>query len=73
MLVKLNHTHNSAEALRHRDVGEEVVQTFKKLFEVCHSPSSALHVYKYDLEEEYGDDYNTISADRAVCPDLHWY
>lgn len=76
MEVRLNFTHNhpvqSASALKHRDVSDEVKEIFINLYKSLHSPSTALHTYKYDLFEEYGDEFAHISADRAKCPDLQW-
>ena len=68
------HNHNLfvAEALKHRDVGEDVRKKMEKLFEAGHSPSSAWDIHKYDLRMEYGDDYVFASADGAICPSLQY-
>lgn len=76
MIVKLAYNHNHpvlcSDALKHRDVSKEVKNTFLKLYEANHSPSTALHIYKYDMSEKYGEDFVHASADRAFCPDLQW-
>lgn len=76
MIVRLNFSHNHpihcADALKHRDVINEVKKIFINLYESLHSPSSALNAYKYDLLEENGEEFAHISADRAKCPDLQW-
>ncbi|XP_033117849.1 uncharacterized protein LOC117117603 [Anneissia japonica] len=71
--IRLNNIHNHqilcVDAFRRRDVNEETVKKLKDLFERGHSPSSALCIIKYDLQEEHEDKYMYASADRAVCPD----
>ncbi|KAJ8366669.1 hypothetical protein AAFF_G00345510 [Aldrovandia affinis] len=52
------------------------IETLTRLFEIGHSPTSALAVLKNDLQAEYGEKYIYASADRAICPDLqfcYWY
>ncbi|KAJ8367180.1 hypothetical protein AAFF_G00324590 [Aldrovandia affinis] len=68
------HSHNLfvADALRHRDVGDKAIETLTRLFEIGHSPTSALAVLKDDLQAEYGKKYIYASADRAICPDLQF-
>ncbi|XP_048885105.1 uncharacterized protein si:dkey-75a21.2 isoform X1 [Brienomyrus brachyistius] len=72
--VKIQNKHNHnlfvAEALRHRDVGEKAIESLTKLFEIGHSPSSALSALKNDLQMEYGDRYTYASTNREICPDL---
>nr|XP_023677113.1 uncharacterized protein LOC111848936 isoform X2 [Paramormyrops kingsleyae] len=72
--VKIQNKHNHnlfvAEALRHRDVGEKAIESLTKLFEIGHSPSSALSALKNDLQMEYGDRFAYASANREICPDL---
>ncbi|XP_056155967.1 uncharacterized protein si:dkey-75a21.2, partial [Lampris incognitus] len=71
--VKWNNNHNhlliSADALRKRDVSKETVERLSDLFQQGHSPSSALDTIKYDLQEEKGDDYFLVAADRSIVPD----
>ncbi|XP_070839700.1 uncharacterized protein [Chaetodon trifascialis] len=67
-----NHHVSCAAAMRRRDVSRETVEKLKKLFESGHSPSSALSILKYDLQEEERDNYVYAAADRSVCPDLHF-
>ena len=76
MSVTLNFLHNHpldcADALRHRDVSDATTQKFKQLYEVGHSPSSALEVHKYDLQCQHGDRNAYVAADRSRVPDLQW-
>ncbi|XP_056157609.1 uncharacterized protein LOC130131904 isoform X2 [Lampris incognitus] len=71
--VKWNNNHNhlliSADALRKRDVSKETVERLSDLFQQGQSPSSALDTIKYDLQEEKGDDYFLVAADRSIVPD----
>ena len=69
-----NHPLNSADALRRRDVSQQVQDKFLQLFAAGHSPSSALEMHKCDLQMDDGDSYNYIiqAADRHFCPDLQW-
>jgi hypothetical protein len=62
----------TADTLKHRDVDEETVEKFKKLFTSGHSPTSALNTHKVDLQMEFGEDYVTAAADRSKCPDLQF-
>ncbi|XP_076050088.1 uncharacterized protein LOC143030765 [Oratosquilla oratoria] len=76
MVVKLKCTHNhpirAADALKHRDVSEEVKQKFLDLFSKGYTPSKALELHKYDLQLEHGDNYIFVCADRAITPDLQY-
>lgn len=76
MKVILNFTHNHplhcATAFKHRDVSDEVKEVFINLYKSLHSPSTALNAFKYDVLEEFGDEFAHISADRAKCPELQW-
>lgn len=49
-----------------------MTEKFKELFAKGHSPSSAVETHKFDLEEEHGDNYFVVSADRSQCPDVKW-
>ncbi|KAK1887062.1 Transposase, partial [Dissostichus eleginoides] len=66
------HNHNLfvADAIRHRDVGEKANNILTGLFEIGHTPTSALAVLKHDLQMEYGQRYVYVSANREICPDL---
>lgn len=57
--IQNHHNHNLhvAEALRYRDVGEKAVETLTGLFELGHTPSSALAVLQQDLRMEYREQY----------------
>ncbi|KAK0140487.1 hypothetical protein N1851_022537 [Merluccius polli] len=74
--INLRHEHNHgvsrAEAVRKRDVSEKTIAKLKTLFESGHSPSSALHTIKHELQEQEGENYIHASADRSICPDVHF-
>lgn len=74
--VRLYNVHNHnifvAEAPRHKDVGVKAIETLTQLFEIGHSPTSALAVLKSDLLAEHGNKYVYASANRAICPDLQF-
>ncbi|XP_041461611.1 uncharacterized protein LOC121412915 [Lytechinus variegatus] len=76
MVVKFKSTHNhllrSADALKHRDVSEDVKEKFLDLFSKGYTPSKALALHKYDLQLQHNDNYIFVSADRAITPDLHY-
>ncbi|XP_030765420.1 uncharacterized protein LOC115889529 isoform X2 [Sitophilus oryzae] len=74
IVIKHNHNHllECADALRHRRPTKETEEKILNLFSKGHSPSSALDLLKYDLQEEYGDNYYRIAADGALCPNLQW-
>ncbi|KAI4810224.1 hypothetical protein KUCAC02_019065 [Chaenocephalus aceratus] len=69
---EMKHNHNLfvAHAIRHRDVGEKANSILTGLFEIGHTPTSALAVLKHDLQMEYGQRYVYVSANREICPDL---
>ncbi|XP_029907617.1 uncharacterized protein LOC115359339 isoform X1 [Myripristis murdjan] len=74
--VNLKHEHNHplscADAVRRRAVSDETVAKLKTLFESGHSPSSALHTIKFDLQEQEGDNYLTAATDHSICPDIQF-
>ncbi|KAK3881455.1 hypothetical protein Pcinc_014111 [Petrolisthes cinctipes] len=59
MIVKLAYNHNHpvlcSDTLKHRDVSEEVKNTFLKLYQANHSPSTALHVVLQGVQKNYGE------------------
>ena len=65
-----NHSLDCAEALMYRPVSDETINKLTSMFCNSHSPSSALNTLKYDLQEEHGEDYFYIAADRSVCPEI---
>ncbi|XP_073334841.1 uncharacterized protein [Pagrus major] len=67
-----NHRGSCAQAMKRKDVSGEAIEKLKKLFEGGHSPTTALDVLKYDLQEEEQDNYVYAAADRSVCPDLRF-
>ncbi|CAN9515705.1 unnamed protein product [Ophioblennius macclurei] len=74
--INLRHEHNHwlsrDEAARYRDVSSETVAKLKQLFGSGHSPSSALHIIKFDLQEQEGENYIYAAADRSICPDIQF-
>lgn len=67
-----NHLLNCADALSKRDVSVTTVNRLTELFQQGHSPSSALETIKYDLQEEEGENYFLVAADRSIVPDLQF-
>lgn len=67
-----NHRGSCAQAKKRKDVSVESIEKLKKLFEVGHSPTTALDVLKYDLQKMEQDNYVYAAADRSVCPDLQF-
>lgn len=67
-----NHPIVVGDALRHRDVGPQATEKMTKLLQMNHSPSAALEILKYDLQEAYPEDYILYAGDRYHCPDLQW-
>ena len=65
-----NHPMNAASVLRHRDVGAEVKEKLKELYQEGLSPSAALDMIKFDLQVEHGDKYIDVCGDRKYCPTL---
>ena len=76
LVCTINNTHNHpvhcADSMRHRDVSDETREEITGLFEPGHSPSAALDVVKFKLQDKNGDDYLFVAADRAVCPDVQY-
>ena len=62
------HNHNLfvADTIRHRDVGEKAINILTGLFEIGHTPTSAVAVLKHDLQMEYGQRYVYASANREI-------
>ena len=70
--LKQEHNHNldCAEALMYRPVSDETINKLTSMFQDGQSPSAALTNIKYDLQEEHGENYFYIAADRSVIPDI---
>jgi hypothetical protein len=68
MKFRHNHPLNAADALKHRDVGDDVKQKLIQMFQDGYSPSGAHTQLLYDLQMEHGEDYVVIAADRKYCP-----
>ena len=71
VVINLDHNH-PLDALRHRDVGPEARNTITELLKSGHSASSALEVYKLDLQMEHPADYIVRAKDRYHFPDMQW-
>lgn len=68
-----NHEVSSSDALKNRDVSDGAVQKLLDFFKAGHTPTTALDTLKYDLQEQYSaEEYARISADRSICPDVHF-
>ena len=67
-----NHSIESANAVKYHDVSDETKNKFIELFEAAHSASSAYQEYKNDLMKKHGEQYVTVSANRAIMPDYKW-
>uniref|UniRef100_A0A2S2PQ83 Uncharacterized protein n=1 Tax=Schizaphis graminum TaxID=13262 RepID=A0A2S2PQ83_SCHGA len=67
-----NHLLNNAVALRHRYPTEELETIFSEYYSNNHSPSSAIEMYKIDLQSKYGDEYFKIIVDGSKCPTRKW-
>lgn len=71
--INLRNEHNhhlSCAGLVRRDVSGETIEKLKKLFELGHTPSSALRELKHNLQVQEKDNYVNAAADRSICPDL---
>lgn len=66
-----NHNLHVTDALRYRDVGEKAIEALTGLFELGHTPTSALAVLKHDLQMEHTEQCVKASANREICPDLN--
>ncbi|KAJ8273945.1 hypothetical protein GJAV_G00107270 [Gymnothorax javanicus] len=71
--VRISNSHNHnlyvADALRYRDVGKKAIEVLTGLFELGHTPTTALAVLKHDLQMEKAE-YVKATANREICPDL---
>ncbi|TDH08226.1 hypothetical protein EPR50_G00095590 [Perca flavescens] len=67
-----NHQLSCANVVRKRDASDETIAKLKTLFERGHSPSSALDIIKYDLQEQEGESPIYTAADRSICPDMYF-
>lgn len=63
-----NHSTESADLLRLRQVSPQTRDKLTKLFEAGHSPFTALQTIKYEIHLNY-DNYSDILGDRSMCPD----
>jgi hypothetical protein len=45
---------------------------FSEYYSNNHSPSSALKMYKINLQSKHGDEYFKIIADGSKCPTRKW-
>lgn len=63
-----NHTTLGAAALIHRPISESTKNEIIQYFQRGHSVASAYHTFCFKKMEEFGDDYNALSADRSIFP-----
>ena len=72
--VTLNFNHNHeltcSDALRHRDVSDDTRDKLLYLFKRDYRPADALRVLKQELQVEHGENFEVVTADRAMCPDI---
>ncbi|GIY39884.1 SWIM-type domain-containing protein [Caerostris darwini] len=64
-----NHPTNCADSLRFRPVSKEVEEKLINLYQIGHSPASALEMLKIDLQIKHASAYSQIISDRYHCPD----
>ncbi|KFM69857.1 hypothetical protein X975_10503, partial [Stegodyphus mimosarum] len=64
-----NHPTNSVDSLRFRPVSKDAEEKLLNLFQIGHSPTTALETLKIDLQIEHGSMYSQIISDRYHCPD----
>lgn len=67
-----NHSPDCAAILRYRTPSEDVREYFRNMFENGFSPSQAYNSYKQHLYVKYTSKYDSMIADRAICPDQRW-
>ncbi|XP_065205027.1 uncharacterized protein LOC135834951 [Planococcus citri] len=67
-----NHSPDCAAILRYRSPSEQVQEYFRSMFENGFSPSQALNSYKQHLYVQHTSKYESVIADRAICPDQRW-
>lgn len=74
LTIQYDHNHSvfSASAFKYHSVSHATKLKFYELFEAGHAPGSAYRTYRDMLKKEYGANYVTISADRAICPNYKW-
>ena len=72
LTYKHNHNIHCADALKFRDVSEESRDSLIAMFYKKYGPADALEVLKYDLQEEHGEGYYLVAADRSVVPDIQY-
>jgi len=74
--IQVQFTHNhplvAPDVLRHRRPSEETKKKFLGLFSNGYSALSAIEAHRFDLFEEYGDDFDLYTGDGAICPSNFW-
>lgn len=63
-----NHPTNEGESLRFKPVSKDVEEKLLNLYQMGHSPASALEMLKIDLQVEHGSRYAQVVTDRSYCP-----
>lgn len=74
VLLHFQHNHNiiAADALKFRSPSLEITEKFHLLFQAGHNPAKALAIHQEDLQQEHEDEFYSVAADRAICPDIQW-
>ena len=67
-----NHSIESSAATKYHNVNPSTKAKFLQLFKLGGSPSSVYREYKELLRQEHPNNFNVISANRAVMPDYKW-
>ena len=74
--LTINYQHNHAiecsTAYKYFPVSDETKSIFTQLFKSGYSASSAYNKHVKDLQNEHGDNFIRISADRSLLPDFKW-
>ena len=64
-----NHGLEVASALRKRDVTEATRSRLAEFFRLGFSVEQAMGELVSDLEDQHGEEFQRVAADRAHCPD----
>ena len=67
-----NHCILAADSLRFHVPCDETKVKFHELFDSCGSPSISYYDFRKHLEQEHGNDFITVSANRSIMPTYSW-
>ena len=65
-----NHPIYCADVLRHRPLASTVEKKIHELFYRGYSPATALDTYKLELQIQNPQEYENLSGDGSICPNL---